>query len=104
MENMVLVGEKVYSIRYGNVKYGPCVETESLSKHLLSLPFFVFLGRDIKQGLSSLSSPLSTTSTMTSFMILGGNLITQLMCVSGVSRLTSVRETICVFYFLMFMI
>ena len=96
---MVLAGEKVYFIRYGNVYYGPVFETESLSKHFLSLPFFAFLGRDIKQGLSSLSSPQSTTSTVTSFMILAGNLITQLVCVSGVNRLTSVRETIFVFYF-----
>ena len=66
-------------------------ETESFSKHLLSLPFFAFLGRDIKQGLSSLSSPQSATSTVTSFVILAGNLITQLVCVSGVNRLTSVR-------------
>ena len=66
----------------------------SLSKHFLSLPFFAFLRRDIKQGFSSLSSPQSTTSTVTSFMILAGNLITQLACVSGVNRLTSVRETI----------
>ena len=73
-------------------------ETESLSKHFLSLPFFAFLGRDIKQGLSSLSSPQSTTSTVTSFMILAANLITQLVCVSGVNRLTSVREIILYFY------
>lgn len=98
--NTVLVGEKVYFIRYENVYYGSVFETESLSKHFLSLPFFAFLGRDIKQGLSSLSSPQSTTSTVTSFMILLGNLITQLACVSGVNRLTSVRETILYFILL----
>jgi solute carrier family 35 (UDP-xylose/UDP-N-acetylglucosamine transporter), member B4 len=99
-ENTVLVGEKVYFIRYENVYYGLVFETESLSKHFLSFPVFAFLGRDIKQGFSSLSSPQSTTSTVASFMILAGNLITQLVCVSGVNRLTSVRETIFVFYFL----
>ena len=62
-------------------------------KHLLSLPFFVFLAKDIEQGLNSLSNPQSTTSTVTSFMIFAGNLVTQLTCVSGVNRLTSVRET-----------
>lgn len=91
-ENTVLVGEKVYFIRYENVCYGLVFETESLSKHFLSLPFYAFLGRDIKQGFSSLSSPQSTTSTVASFTVLVGNLITQLACASGVNRLTSVRE------------
>ena len=98
-ENTDLVGEKVYFIRYEDVYYGPVFETESLSKHFLSLPFFAFLGRDIKQGFSSLSSPQSATSTVNSFIILLGNLVTQLACVSGVNRLTSVRETI--LYFLL---
>jgi solute carrier family 35 (UDP-xylose/UDP-N-acetylglucosamine transporter), member B4 len=96
MENTVPVGEKAYFIRYENVYYGRVFKTKSLSKHFLSLPFFAFLARDIKQGFSSLSSPQSTTttSTVTSFMILAANLITQLACVSGVNSLTSVRETI----------
>ena len=95
---MVLVGEKAYFIRYGNVNYYPVFETEFfLLKHFLSLPFFAFLGRDIKQGLSSMSNSQSTTSTVTSLIILFGNLITQLMCVSGVNRLSSVRETILYF-------
>lgn len=93
-ENTVLVGEKAYFIRYENMYYVRAFETESLSKHFLSLPFFVFLGRDIKQGFSSLSSPQLATSTVTSFMVLAANLITQLVCVSGVNSLTSVRETI----------
>ena len=94
MENTVLVGEKAYFIRYENMHHRPVFEAESLSKHFLSLPFFAFLGRDIKQGFSSLSSAQSTTSTVTSFMILAANLITQLVCVSGVNSLTSVSETI----------
>lgn len=93
-ENTVLVGEKAYFIRYENVYYGRVFETQSSSKHFLSLPFFAFLGRDIKQGFISLSSPQSSTSTLTSFMILAANLITQLVCVSGVNSLTSVRDTI----------
>ena len=100
MENTVLVGEKAYFIRYENAHYGLVFETESLSKHFLSLPFFAFLGRDIKQGFSSLSRPQSTTSTATSIIILAGNLITQLVCVSGVNRLTSVRETIFLYFIL----
>jgi len=70
-------------------KYGPCWREGIFYTHFLSLPFFAFLGRDIKQGLSSMSNPQSTTSTVTSFIILFGNLITQLMCVSGVNRLSS---------------
>jgi len=70
-------------------KYGPCWRESLFYTHFLSLPFFAFLGRDIKQGFSSLSSPQSTTSTVTSFIILAANLITQLACVSGVNSLTS---------------
>jgi len=79
-------------------KYGPCWREGLFYTHFLSLPFFAFLGRDIKQGLSSLSSPQSTTSTVTSFMILAANLITQLVCVSGVNSLTSYllsQRTLC---------
>jgi len=78
-----LLQEKTYG------RYGPCWREGLFYTHFLSLPFFVFLGRDIKQGLSSLSSPQSTTSTVTSFIILMGNLVTQLVCVSGVNRLSS---------------
>ncbi|KAF8798848.1 hypothetical protein BYT27DRAFT_6880417 [Phlegmacium glaucopus] len=81
-------------------KYGPCWREGVFYTHFLSLPFFALLGRDIKQGLSSLSNPQSTTSTLTSFIILVGNLITQLMCVSGVNRLSSVRETIILYFIL----
>jgi len=57
-------------------------------QHFLSLPIFLFLVPDIKQGLGSLSTPSSTFSGP--YIILAGNLITQLICVSGVNRLSSV--------------
>lgn len=63
-------------------------------KHFLSLPAFIFLGADVKQGIASLSSPTSSTPTLTSYLILLVNLFTQLFCVSGVNRLSSVRDFI----------
>ncbi|KAF8909021.1 UAA transporter, partial [Gymnopilus junonius] len=67
------------------IKYGPCWREGVFYTHLLSLPIFLFLGKDVKQGISS----LSTTSSAKSFAILAVNLVTQLICVSGVNRLTS---------------
>jgi solute carrier family 35 (UDP-xylose/UDP-N-acetylglucosamine transporter), member B4 len=61
----------------------------SLIKHFLSLPFFLFLIPDIKQGLYSLSRT-SSTSSYTSYLIMASNLLSQLVCVSSVNRLTSV--------------
>lgn len=63
-------------------------------KHFLSLPAFIFLGADVKQGIASLSSPTSSTPALTSYLILLVNLFTQLFCVSGVNRLSSVRHSI----------
>ena len=65
-----------------------------LHQHSLSLPVFLFLGGDIKQGITSLINPTSTSSTLKAFIILLGNLVTQLICVSGVNRLTSVRQSL----------
>jgi solute carrier family 35 (UDP-xylose/UDP-N-acetylglucosamine transporter), member B4 len=61
-------------------------------EHFLSLPIFLFLVKDIKQGLSSLStkSELATAPNPYAILILGANLISQLICVSGVNRLSSV--------------
>jgi len=68
-------------------KYGPCWKEGVFYTHLLSLPIFVFLTPDIKQGFKS----LSTTSLPFSspYIIMAGNLITQLICVSGVNKLSS---------------
>ncbi|KJA21143.1 hypothetical protein HYPSUDRAFT_42247 [Hypholoma sublateritium FD-334 SS-4] len=70
-------------------KYGPCWREGVFYMHFLSLPIFIFLSGDIKQGLGSLVSTDSSSTTLKSFGILFGNLATQLLCVSGVNRLSS---------------
>lgn len=70
-------------------KYGPCWKEGVFYTHFLSLPAFIFLGADVKQGIASLSSPTSSTPALTSYLILLVNLFTQLFCVSGVNRLSS---------------
>ncbi|KAL0566441.1 hypothetical protein V5O48_015574, partial [Marasmius crinis-equi] len=76
-----ILQEKTYK------KYGPCWKEGVFYTHFLSLPVFLFLIPDVKQGLASLSE--NKTSSLFAWLILGGNLITQLICVSGVNRLTS---------------
>lgn len=80
-----LLQEKTYK------KYGPCWKEGVFYTHFLSLPMFIFLKSDIKQGIWSLiHNPTTTTSSpLISFLILGANLISQLICVSGVNRLSS---------------
>ncbi|KAK7460683.1 golgi uridine diphosphate-N-acetylglucosamine transporter [Stygiomarasmius scandens] len=78
-----ILQEKTYK------KYGPCWKEGVFYTHFLSLPVFFFLIKDVKQGLSSLSTASSSSSMTTAWLILGGNLVTQLICVSGVNRLTS---------------
>ncbi|KAF9260389.1 UAA transporter [Marasmius fiardii PR-910] len=68
-------------------KYGPCWKEGVFYTHCLSLPVFLFLIPDVKQGLTSLSE--NKSSALYSWIMLGGNLVTQLICVSGVNRLTS---------------
>ncbi|KAJ3930474.1 MAG: UAA transporter [Lentinula lateritia] len=76
-------------------KYGPCWKEGVFYTHLLSLPAFLFLARDVKQGLASLNRPGSSVSgpvpgsVFVSWLILAGNLVSQLICVSGVNKLTS---------------
>ncbi|TFK40700.1 UAA transporter [Crucibulum laeve] len=70
-------------------KYGPCWKEGVFYTHLLSLPMFIFLRADIKQGIMKLSDPSSHSSAVTSYAILFANLISQLVCVSGVNRLSS---------------
>ncbi|KAJ7184635.1 UAA transporter [Mycena filopes] len=68
--------------------YGPCWKEGVFYTHFLSLPIFLFLVRDIKQGLRSLSNANETSSTV-AWAILGLNLCSQLVCVSGVNKLSS---------------
>ncbi|ESK84616.1 hypothetical protein Moror_13328 [Moniliophthora roreri MCA 2997] len=76
-----ILQEKAYK------KYGPCWQEGVFYTHLLALPVFLFLGADLKQGFASLSE--NKTSSMASWLMLAANLGTQLICVSGVNRLTS---------------
>ncbi|KIY61872.1 UAA transporter [Cylindrobasidium torrendii FP15055 ss-10] len=69
-------------------RYGPCWKEGVFYTHFISLPIFLFLGNDVKQGLESLSAN-STVSPTVAWSMLCGNLITQLVCVSGVNKLTS---------------
>jgi len=56
-------------------------------QHCLSLPVFLFLIPDVKRGFESLSEIPSETTY--AWVVLAGNLVTQLICVSGVNRLSS---------------
>ncbi|KXN88138.1 UDP-N-acetylglucosamine transporter YEA4 [Leucoagaricus sp. SymC.cos] len=78
-----LLQEKTYR------KYGPCWKEGIFYTHALSLPVFLFLGSDVTQGLSSLSRTPKRGSAPIPYMILAGNLLSQLICVSGVNRLSS---------------
>jgi UDP-xylose/UDP-N-acetylglucosamine transporter B4 len=66
-------------------KYGPCWRESVFYSHFLSLPVFLFLIPDVKQGVHSLSE----TSPYASYLIMAGNLVSQLICVSSVNRLSS---------------
>jgi len=70
-------------------KYGPCWKEGVFYTHFLSLPIFIFLGSDIKQGIVSLGNSQSFSSNATSYLVLLVNLASQLICVSGVNRLSS---------------
>ncbi|KAJ7134328.1 UAA transporter [Mycena epipterygia] len=78
-----LLQERTYT------KYGPCWKEGVFYTHFLSLPFFLFLVRDVQQGLRSLSDASGNSSAMASWLILGMNLCSQLVCVSGVNKLSS---------------
>jgi len=69
-------------------KYGPYWKEGVFYTHFLSLPIFVFLYKDVKAGITSLSLS-DSGSFVTPFIILMGNLVSQLVCVSGVNRLNT---------------
>ncbi|KAJ7718130.1 UAA transporter [Mycena maculata] len=69
--------------------YGPCWKEGVFYTHFLSLPAFLFLVRDVRQGLGSLSDSTGDSSALASWLILGLNLCSQLVCVSGVNKLSS---------------
>lgn len=78
-----MLQEKTYQ------RYGPCWKEGVFYTHCLSLPVFLFLVQDVRQGLASLSEPTEASTAGMAWLILAGNLVTQLICVSGVNRLTS---------------
>jgi UDP-xylose/UDP-N-acetylglucosamine transporter B4 len=67
-------------------KYGPCWREGVFYSHCLSLPIFLFLIPDVKQGVYSLSEG---SHPYTSYLIMAGNLVSQLICVSSINRLSS---------------
>ncbi|KAI0788817.1 UAA transporter [Abortiporus biennis] len=93
-------------------KYGPCWKEGVFYTHFLSLPVFTLMIPHVKYGYKSLAlatlkpTPTATASPSSSslsslfllneiiiqyspYWILAGNLLTQLICVSGVNQLTS---------------
>ncbi|KAK2459656.1 hypothetical protein APHAL10511_008301 [Amanita phalloides] len=66
--------------------YGPCWKEGVFYTHSLSLPIFIFLFNDVKRGISSIF--LINPGPIASVILLS-NLVTQLICVSGVNRLNS---------------
>ncbi|THH32382.1 hypothetical protein EUX98_g1797 [Antrodiella citrinella] len=98
-------------------KYGPHWKEGLFYTHSLSLPVFLFLIPHVSYGFQSLSSSTTRFShpnpqdtadpafaalarllptavaPFTPYLILGVNLVTQLICVSGVNQLSSVSRT-----------
>lgn len=71
-------------------RYGPCWKEGVFYTHVLSLPIFLLLAKDVKQGLQSLAlvTP-SSTPLLGPYTYLAINLLSQLVCVSGVNKLSS---------------
>lgn len=69
-------------------KYGPCWKEGVFYTHALSLPVFLFLIPQVKHGLGSLSEKSDSVVPMP-YVILAANLLSQLVCVSGVNQLSS---------------
>jgi len=82
--------------------YGPCWREGVFYTHMLSLPMFAFMPRSVQRGFVGLSRPAkakrdghggammsSTRTGIHPYMMLALNLITQLICVSGVNQLSS---------------
>ena len=62
-------------------------------QHLLSLPMFLFLGDDIRKGVNILkASSTYVIGLRWTYIVFTLNLLTQLICVSGVNQMTSVRS------------
>ncbi|KAF8742282.1 hypothetical protein AX14_005456 [Amanita brunnescens Koide BX004] len=74
--------------------HGPCWKEGVFYTHFLSLPIFVFLFNDIKLGIYRLSSTNTGAPSAIPFIILLCNIITQLICVSGVNKLNTQMSSV----------
>jgi len=74
--------------------YGPCWREGIFYTHLLSLPIFIFLRNDVIQGFKSLSASSMGSPTSLPYIFLAMNLLTQVVCVSGVNKLTSATSSV----------
>jgi len=84
-----MLQEKTYAA------YGPCWREAVFYTHLLSLPIFIFFRSDVIQGFKDLSATGSTESPVSlPYMFLAMNLLTQVVCVSGVNKLTSATSSV----------
>ncbi|KAI9508186.1 UAA transporter [Russula earlei] len=77
--------ERTYS------RYGPCWREGVFYTHLLSLPMFAFMPRSVHRGFAGLSDPKRrmTGLGIHPYAILALNMLSQLICVSGVNQLSS---------------
>ncbi|THH07318.1 hypothetical protein EW145_g3459 [Phellinidium pouzarii] len=72
------------------MKYGPCWKEGIFYTHLLSLPIFLFMIGDIYDGLRVVKESSEVTRGVPkTYLVFAVNLITQLLCVSGVNQLAS---------------
>ncbi|KAI0255762.1 UAA transporter [Lactifluus subvellereus] len=70
--------------------YGPCWREGVFYMHMLSLPMFTLMPRSVHQGFVGLSRPSGHDGTSSrAYVILALNMLTQLICVSGVNQLSS---------------
>jgi UDP-xylose/UDP-N-acetylglucosamine transporter B4 len=74
--------------------YGPCWREGVFYTHVLSLPIFLFLRKDIVRGFQGLPSVQASSSNWVPYLVLFLNLVTQVMCVSGVNGLTSLTSSV----------
>jgi len=74
--------------------YGPCWREGIFYTHLLSLPIFIFLRNDVIRGFKSISAGSNGSHTSLPYIFLAMNLLTQVVCVSGVNKLTSATSSV----------
>ncbi|KAF9779173.1 UAA transporter [Thelephora terrestris] len=74
--------------------YGPCWREGVFYTHLLSLPIFLFLREDVIQGFESLSNNSKESPISLPYIFMALNLLTQVVCVSGVNKLTSATSSV----------